>query len=76
MVLISPDAPAESAAAACGLGARVSSHGQREDLDRLVVRLAPGVAGAGGQVVWMEAEARSGMKGSRAKVGRLLAARR
>ena len=38
-VLISPDAPAEPAAPAYGLCARVSSHGEQEDLDRLVARL-------------------------------------
>ena len=72
-VLVSPDAPAEAAAAAYGLYARVSSHDQREDLDRQVARLTTWAADAGGQVVRVEAEVGSGMNGSRAKVRRLLA---
>lgn len=75
-VLVSPDAPTEPAAAAYGLYARVSSHDQREDLDRQVARLAAWAADAGGQVVRVEAEVGSGMSGSRGKVRRLLADRR
>jgi putative resolvase len=56
-VLVSPDAPTEPAAA-YGLYARVSSHDQREDLDRQVARLTTSAADAGGQVV--RVEARSG----------------
>ena len=52
---------------------RVSSHDQREDLDRQVARLTTWAADAGGQVVRVEAEVGSGMSGSRAKVRRLLA---
>lgn len=72
-VLVFPDAPAQSPAAACGLYARVSSHDQRGDLDRQVARLTAWAADAGGQVVRVEAEVGSGMNGSRAKVRRLLA---
>lgn len=72
-VLVSPDAPAQAAASACGLYARVSSHDQRADLDRQVARLTRWAAGAGGQVVRVEAEVGSGMNGSRSKVRRLLA---
>jgi putative resolvase len=38
-VLVSPGVPAGPAVAAYGLYARVSSHDQREDLDRQVARL-------------------------------------
>ena len=75
-VLVSPGVPTvptEPAVAAYGLYARVSSHDQREDLDRQVARLTAWAAGAGGQVVRVEAEVGSGMNGSRAKVRRLLA---
>jgi len=72
-VLVSPDAATEPAAVAYGLYARVSSHDQREDLDRQVARLTTWAADAGGQVVRVEAEVGSGMNGSRAKVRRLLA---
>jgi putative resolvase len=72
-VLVSPDASAEPAAMSYGLYARVSSHDQREDLDRQVARLAAWAADAGGQVVRVEAEVGSGVTGSRAKVRRLLA---
>lgn len=71
-VLVSPDAPAEPAAAP-GLYARVSSHDQGEDLDRQVARLTTWTADAGGQVVRLEAEVGSGMNGSSAKVRRPLA---
>jgi putative resolvase len=70
-VLVSPDAPTEPAGA-YGLYARVSSHGQRGDLDRQVARLNTWAADAGGQVVMVEAEVGSGMNGSRMKVRRLL----
>src|SRR6266566_3205384 len=72
-VLVSPDAPAEPAAVAYGLYARVSSHDQKADLDRQVARLTSWAADGGGQVVRVEAEVGSGMNGSRAKVRRLLA---
>lgn len=72
-VLVSPVAPAQSPATACGLYARVSSHDQKDDLDRQVARLTRWAAGAGGQVVRVEAEVGSGMNGSRAKVRRMLA---
>jgi putative resolvase len=72
-VLVSPDTPAGSAAAAYGLYARVSSHDQKPDLDRQVARLTAWAADAGGQVVRVEAEVGSGVSGSRAKVRRLLA---
>ena len=72
-VLVSPDASTGPAAVGYGLYARVSSHDQREDLDRQVARLTAWAAGAGGQVVRVEAEVGSGMNGSRAKVRRLLA---
>jgi putative resolvase len=73
MVLVSPDTPAEPTAAASGLCARGSSHDQKPDLNRQVARLTAWAADAGGQVVRVEAEVRSGTNGSRAKVRRLLA---
>ena len=72
-VLVSPDAAAGPAAAAYGLYARVSSHDQREDLDRQAARLTTWAADAGGPVVRVEAEVGPGMNGSRVKVRRLLA---
>ena len=49
-VLVSPDAPTQ-APTAYGLYARVSSHDQKDDLDRQVARLTSWAADAGGQVV-------------------------
>lgn len=72
-VLVSPDAPIRALATAYGLYARVSSHDQRDDLDRQVARLTAWAAEAGGQVVRVEAEVGSGVNGSRAKVRRMLA---
>lgn len=71
-VLVSPDAPAQ-APAAFGLYARVSSHDQKDDLDRQVARLMSWAADAGGEVIRVEAEVGSGMNGSRTKVRRMLA---
>lgn len=71
-VLVSPDAPAR-APTAFGLYARVSSHDQKDDLDRQVARLASWAADAGGQVVRVEAEVGSAVNGSRPKVRRMLA---
>lgn len=71
-VLVSPDAPTQ-APAAYGLYARVSSHDQKDDLDRQVARLTSWAADAGGLVVRVEAEVGSGMNGSRTKVRRMLA---
>ncbi|WP_327414539.1 IS607 family transposase [Streptomyces sp. NBC_01233] len=56
-----------------GLYARVSSHGQRQDLERQVARLTEWAAEAGHRVVRVESEIASGMNGSRAKARRLLA---
>lgn len=72
-VLVSPDVPVGSSAAAFGLYARVSSHDQKADLDRQLARLTGWAAEAGGVVVRVESEVGSGMNGSRAKVRRLLA---
>ena len=72
-VLVSPDVPAGVQAQSYGLYARVSSHDQKDDLDRQVARLVKWAADAGGQVVRVEAEVGSGMNGTRTKVRRLLA---
>lgn len=72
-VLVSPDTPGGVEAAAYGLYARVSSHDQKDDLDRQLARLLKWAAEAGGQVVRVESEVGSGMNGSRTKVRRLLA---
>jgi putative resolvase len=61
-VLVSPDTPAEPTTTAYGLCARVSSHDQKPDLNRQVARLTAWAADAGGQVVRVETEVRSGMK--------------
>lgn len=74
LILVSPESAAAVAGPECaGLYARVSSHGQKADLDGQVARLAAWAAKAGFPVVRMEAEVGSGMNGSRAKVRRLLA---
>ena len=72
-VLVSPDAALAKSTGGLGLYARVSSHDQKADLERQVSRLAEWAANAGQRVVRVEAEVGSGMSGTRAKVGRLLA---
>lgn len=71
-ILVNPDA-AVSVDGGMGLYARVSSHDQKDDLDRQVARLSAWAAGSGSQVVRVEAEVGSGVNGSRRKVRRLLA---
>lgn len=56
------------------LYARVSSHEQRSDLDRQVVRLTEWAAGQGVAVAGVAAGAGSGMNGKRRRLARLLAA--
>jgi putative resolvase len=56
-----------------GLYARVSSHEQKDDLERQTVRLSQWAAKAGHRVVRIESEIASGMNGSRTKARRLLA---
>ncbi|WP_330332277.1 IS607 family transposase [Streptomyces sp. NBC_00536] len=56
-----------------GLYARVSSHDQRQDLERQVAGLTEWAAKAGHRVVRVESEIASGMHGSQAKARRLLA---
>ena len=73
-VLVNPDSAGEGVGGGgVGLYARVSSHDQRDDLDRQVARLSAWAANAGSAVVRVEAEVGSGMNGSRRKVQRLLA---
>jgi putative resolvase len=74
-VLVNPDATEVGGTAGGGVGlyARVSSHVQRDDLDRQVARLSEWAANAGSAVVRVEAEVGSGMNGARRKVQRLLA---
>lgn len=69
-ILVSPDTPPGVVAQAFGLYARVSSHDQKDDLDRQVARLTRWAADAGGQVVRVESEVGSGMNGARTKVRR------
>ncbi|MEV4132973.1 IS607 family transposase [Dactylosporangium sp. NPDC049742] len=71
-ILVNVDAAVavRESSASVGLYARVSSHDQRSDLDRQVVRLSMWAAQAGLRV---ETEVGSGMNGSRVKVRRLLA---
>ncbi|MFF3326375.1 IS607 family transposase [Streptomyces sp. NPDC002889] len=56
-----------------GLYARVSSHDQKQDLERQVARLSQWAAKAGHTVVRVESEIASGMNGGRPKARRLLA---
>jgi putative resolvase len=64
---------AGDSAGAVGLYARVSSHDQREDLERQVARISDWAAKAGTRVVRVESEVGSGVNGARPKVRRLLA---
>jgi putative resolvase len=64
---------AGDSAGAVGLYARVSSHDQREDLERQVARISEWAAKAGTRVARVESEVGSGMNGARPKVRRLLA---
>jgi putative resolvase len=75
LILVSPQAAAEAApeTEGAGLSARVSSHDRRSDLDGQVARLSAWAAKAGLPAVRVEAEAGSGVNGSRPKVRRLLA---
>ncbi|WP_455361819.1 IS607 family transposase [Streptomyces sp. SYSU K21746] len=56
-----------------GLYARVSSHDQKQDLERQVARLSQWAAKAGHTVVRVESEIASGMNVGRTKARRLLA---
>jgi putative resolvase len=67
------DTAVGDSAGAVGLYARVSSHDQREDLERQVARISDWAAKAGMRVVRVESEVGSGMNGARPKVRRLLA---
>lgn len=64
---------APGAVGGLGLYARVSSHGQKGDLERQVARLSRWAAQAGHRVVRVEVEIASGMNGARPKAKRLLA---
>lgn len=64
---------APEAAAGLGLYARVSSHDQKDDLERQVARLAKWAVSTGHRVVRVESEIASGMSGARWKAKRLLA---
>ena len=75
LILVSPQPVTEAApkAEGAGLYARVSWHDQRSGLDGQVGRLSGWAAEAGLPAVRVEAEAGSGVDGSRAKVRRLRA---
>jgi putative resolvase len=75
LIVVSPQAAAETAPKTGGAGryARVSWHGQRSGLDGQGARLPVWAADAGRPAVRAEAEAGSGMNGSRPTVRRLLA---
>jgi putative resolvase len=72
-VLVNPAAVEAGGQVEGGVGwyARVSSHDQRDDLDRQVARLSKWAAQSGSVVVRVEAEVGSGMNGTRRKVCRL-----
>ena len=72
-VLVAPDAVTAPARGGIGQYARVSSHGQRADLDRQVARLTAWAAQSGCAVVRVEAQVGSGMNGARSKARWLLA---
>ncbi len=67
------DTAVGDSAGAVGLYARVSSHDQREDLERQVARISDWAAKAGTRVVRVESEVGSGVNGARPRVRRLLA---
>jgi putative resolvase len=73
LILVSPQAATEARKAeGAGLYARVSWHGQKSGMDGQLARLSAWAAKAGLPVVRVEAEAGSGVNGSRAKMRRLL----
>jgi putative resolvase len=72
-ILVNPLAPPAAQPGGVGLYARVSSHDQRDDLERQVARLTEWADGAGVPVVRVETEVESGVNGARSKVRRLLA---
>jgi putative resolvase len=73
-VLVNIDANTSlSVTGGVGLYARVSSHGQKSDLERQVARLSEWAAKAGHRVVRVESEIAPGMNGGRVKARRLLA---
>ena len=71
MILV--DEPTGPPTGGLGLYARVSSHDQRDDLDRQVARLTDWATTTGLPVVRVETEVGSGMTGARRRVRRLLA---
>ncbi len=71
-ILVSPDAVLSDPQPKLGLYARISSHDQRQDLDRQVARLTEWAAKTGYPVVRVEAEVGSGMNGTRSKLRRFL----
>ena len=75
LILVPPETATEAArkAGGAGLYARASSQDQKSDLDGQVGRLSAWAAEAGLPVVRAEAEAGSGMNGSRAKAVKLQA---
>jgi putative resolvase len=74
MILVNIEAnTAPEAVGGLGLYARVSSHDQKDDLERQVARLSVWAARAGHKVVRVESEIASGMNGARSKAKRLLA---
>lgn len=73
-ILVMPDtAVGGETVGGVGVYARVSSHDERDDLDRQVARVVEWAAQAGRTVVRVEAEVGSGMNGARRKVRCLLA---
>jgi putative resolvase len=73
-ILVNIDAhTSPSTTGGVGLYARVSSHDQKDDLERQVARLSEWAAKAGQPVVRIESETASGMNGGRPKARRLLA---
>lgn len=71
-ILVNPGAATNEPTGGLGLYARVSSHGQKADLDRQVARLSEWALKTGQPVVRVESEVGSGMNGARRKVRRLL----
>ncbi len=71
-ILVSPDAVLSDSQPKLGLYAHISSHDQRQDLDRQVARLTEWAAKTGQPVIRVEAEVGSGMNGTRSKLRRFL----
>lgn len=73
LIIVNPEGPVPAATGGIGLYARVSSHDQKQDLERQMARLQAWADTTGMPVLRAESETASGMNGVRPKLRRLLA---